>query len=61
MITVYKQHIMRNIQEQQLEEYLAAGWSRSEIEAEVIVLKPAAKMRGAAKTIPDNAIQQGDE
>jgi hypothetical protein len=58
---VYKENIVREIDDSKLENYLAAGWSRDEVKAEVIKLKPAAKSKGAVQADPDNAIQQGDE
>lgn len=42
----------------------SAGWSRegsTKTVEELLVLKPPAKSKGAAKQTPDNANQQGDE
>jgi hypothetical protein len=56
---VYKENIVREIKDTDLESYIASGWSASEVKAEVINLKPVGKKAPIKKA--DDAIEQGDD
>lgn len=55
---VYKPNLSRDIPEEKLQEYLAAGWSQSSQEQaeEKISLKPPAKVK-AAENAEDKSIE----
>lgn len=66
---LYKDGIIRDIKESRVQEYIAAGWQIEQklvqqpvkvVEAEEVVLKPPARVKGAVKPADDNAITQGE-
>jgi hypothetical protein len=60
---IYKNNIIREIQDSDLEKYLAADWkqSQAELAEEIIDLKPPARVKAAVKTAEDNAITSKGE
>lgn len=64
MIKVYKNGISRDITKSKKQEYLAAGWTDNATAAqeseEVIRLKPA-KSKGAAKSLDNANLTQGED
>lgn len=63
MIKVYRNGVQRDIRENKLQEYLAAGWSQSvqEQAEEKITLKPPARVKAAVKSAEDDAIETKGE
>lgn len=66
---LYKNGLIRDVKESRIEEYIAAGWSKAQVNEppavveadEVINLKPPARVKAAAKKADDDAIEQGEE
>ena len=66
---LYKNGLIRDVKESRIEEYIAAGWSKAQVNEapavveadEVINLKPPARVKAAAKKADDNAIEEQGE
>lgn len=64
MITVYKNNIIRQIKDRDLNQYQSAGWKTSQEQAgeETIRLKPAVKPKATVRVLDEaNANLEGDE
>jgi hypothetical protein len=61
IITIYKQNLIRTIDQTRKEEFLAAGWHLEPVSEDVITLKPTTRAKAVVNQEPGNAINQGDE
>lgn len=58
--TIYKQNLIRQVPQDRLEEFLAAGWLLEPPAQDTINLKPATRARAVVKQEPGDAINQGE-